>query len=152
MFPCRLHTTRVPGLWYNILDSYSSMWHSHSVIVIAVFFLWTGRSPFQPYMPSKIWGPVMQNPAVHEICKRTHGNCQVRHQRRTRGFVLCLKWQSDWEDTMSRDIFFCSYELVQQLLKRKMTMVGTVCKNKPELPPALLHLCGPIFNILDCKM
>ena len=31
-----------------------------------------------------------------------------------------------------------SYELGQQLLKRKITMVGTVRKNKPELLPALL--------------
>ncbi|XP_052381967.1 piggyBac transposable element-derived protein 4-like isoform X2 [Oncorhynchus keta] len=37
------------------------------------------------------------------------------------------------------DNFFTSYELSQQLLKRKITMVGTVRKNKPdELPPALL--------------
>ncbi|TWW54655.1 hypothetical protein D4764_0263720, partial [Takifugu flavidus] len=36
------------------------------------------------------------------------------------------------------DNFFTSYELGQQLLKRKITMVGIVRKNKPELPPALL--------------
>ncbi|XP_014912949.1 piggyBac transposable element-derived protein 4-like [Poecilia latipinna] len=36
------------------------------------------------------------------------------------------------------DNFFTSYELGQQLLKRKITMIGTVRKNKPELPPALL--------------
>lgn len=35
------------------------------------------------------------------------------------------------------DSFFISYELGQCLL-RKITMVGQVCKNKPELPPALL--------------
>ena len=33
-------------------------------------------------------------------------------------------------------------ELSQQLLKRKITMVGTVRKNKPELPPALLTTRG----------
>ena len=36
------------------------------------------------------------------------------------------------------DNCFTSYELRQKLLKRKITMVGTVRKNKPELPPALL--------------
>ncbi|CAB4056374.1 unnamed protein product [Lepeophtheirus salmonis] len=36
------------------------------------------------------------------------------------------------------DNFFTSYQLGQQLLKRKITMVGTARKNKPELPPALL--------------
>lgn len=39
---------------------------------------------------------------------------------------------------MSRVNFFTSCELGQQLLKRKITMVGTIGKNKPELPPALL--------------
>ena len=33
-------------------------------------------------------------------------------------------------------------ELSQQLLKRKIPMVGTVRKNKPELPPALLATKG----------
>ncbi|XP_064883166.1 piggyBac transposable element-derived protein 4-like [Oncorhynchus nerka] len=36
------------------------------------------------------------------------------------------------------DNFFTSYELSQQLLKRKITVIGTVRKNKPKLPPALL--------------
>ena len=40
------------------------------------------------------------------------------------------------------DNFFTSYKLSQQLLKRKITMVGTVRKNKLELPPALLATRG----------
>lgn len=36
------------------------------------------------------------------------------------------------------DNFFTSYELAQRLLKRKITVVGTVRKNKPNLQPALL--------------
>lgn len=36
------------------------------------------------------------------------------------------------------DNFFTSYDLAQELIKRNLTMVGTVRKNKPELPPALL--------------
>ncbi|XP_055774478.1 piggyBac transposable element-derived protein 4-like [Salvelinus fontinalis] len=40
------------------------------------------------------------------------------------------------------DNFFISYELRQQLLKKKITMVRTVRKNKPELPPALLATRG----------
>ncbi|CAB4058652.1 unnamed protein product [Lepeophtheirus salmonis] len=39
---------------------------------------------------------------------------------------------------MTCDNLFTSYQLGQQLLKRKITMVGTIPKNKPELPPALL--------------
>ena len=40
------------------------------------------------------------------------------------------------------DNFLNSYELSQQLLKRKITMVGTVRKNKPELPPVLISTRG----------
>ena len=38
--------------------------------------------------------------------------------------------------------FFTSYELSQQLLKRMIAMVGTVRKNKPELPSVLLAIWG----------
>jgi hypothetical protein len=40
------------------------------------------------------------------------------------------------------DNSFNSYEFSEQHLKRKITMVGTVRKNKPELPPALLTTRG----------
>ncbi|XP_034048225.1 piggyBac transposable element-derived protein 1-like [Thalassophryne amazonica] len=36
------------------------------------------------------------------------------------------------------DNFFTSYKLGQELLKRKLTMVGTIRKNKSELSPQLL--------------
>ncbi|TWW76230.1 hypothetical protein D4764_13G0008920 [Takifugu flavidus] len=37
------------------------------------------------------------------------------------------------------DNFFTSYDLGQELLRRKLTMVGTVKKNKPELPAEILQ-------------
>lgn len=38
--------------------------------------------------------------------------------------------------------FFTSYKLACRLLERDITMVATVPKNKPELPPALLVTKG----------
>ncbi|XP_020359447.1 piggyBac transposable element-derived protein 4-like [Oncorhynchus kisutch] len=38
--------------------------------------------------------------------------------------------------------FFTSYDLGQRLLERNLTMVGTVRKNKAELPPVLLESSG----------
>ncbi len=38
------------------------------------------------------------------------------------------------------DNFFTSYALGEELLKRKLTMLGTVRKNKPELPSKLLAM------------
>lgn len=38
------------------------------------------------------------------------------------------------------DNFFTSYDLGQELLRRKLTMVGRVKKNKPELPAEILQV------------
>ncbi|TWW70038.1 hypothetical protein D4764_18G0008440 [Takifugu flavidus] len=38
------------------------------------------------------------------------------------------------------DTFFTSYDLGQELLMRKLSMVGTVKKNKPELPAEILQV------------
>ncbi|KAL1266164.1 hypothetical protein QQF64_001839 [Cirrhinus molitorella] len=42
--------------------------------------------------------------------------------------------------TVTCDNFFTSYALGEELLRRKMSMIGTVRSNKPELPPALLSM------------
>lgn len=38
--------------------------------------------------------------------------------------------------------FFTSFALAEELLKRKVALVGTIRKNKPELPPRLLQTSG----------
>lgn len=38
------------------------------------------------------------------------------------------------------DIFFTSYLLGEELLKRKQTMLGTIRKKKPELPKERLNM------------
>ncbi|XP_035521007.1 uncharacterized protein LOC118330532 isoform X2 [Morone saxatilis] len=42
-------------------------------------------------------------------------------------------------NTVTCDRSFTSYALAEQLLKRKMTLVGTMWRGKPELPPQLLQ-------------
>lgn len=44
--------------------------------------------------------------------------------------------------TVMCDNFFTTYPLAQELLKRKLALVGTVRKNKPELPPNLVQVKG----------
>ncbi|KAJ8389232.1 hypothetical protein AAFF_G00122520 [Aldrovandia affinis] len=41
--------------------------------------------------------------------------------------------------TVTCDNFFTSYALAEDLLRRKMDLVGTIRRNKPELPPNLLQ-------------
>lgn len=43
-------------------------------------------------------------------------------------------------NTVTCDDFFTSYGLAEELLKRKMALVGTIRTNKPELPPKLLQI------------
>uniref|UniRef100_A0AAZ1Y4A3 PiggyBac transposable element-derived protein domain-containing protein n=1 Tax=Oreochromis aureus TaxID=47969 RepID=A0AAZ1Y4A3_OREAU len=40
------------------------------------------------------------------------------------------------------DNFFTSFALAEELLRRKLALVGTIRKNKPELPPRLLQTRG----------
>lgn len=44
--------------------------------------------------------------------------------------------------TVTCDNFFSSFGLAEELLQRKNAMVGTMRKNRPELPPRLLALRG----------
>ena len=44
--------------------------------------------------------------------------------------------------TVTCDNFFTTYPLAQELLKRKISLVGTIRKNKPELPPNLVQVKG----------
>lgn len=43
------------------------------------------------------------------------------------------------------DNFFTSHKLGQELLKRKLTMVGTVRKNKPELSLPFIYFISFLF-------
>ncbi len=44
--------------------------------------------------------------------------------------------------TVTCDNFFTSYSLAQELLRKKIALVGTIRKNKPELPPNLVQPKG----------
>ncbi|XP_029697657.1 piggyBac transposable element-derived protein 4-like [Takifugu rubripes] len=105
-----------------------------------------GRCPFRQYMPSK---PAKYGIKSWVACdakssyawkmqiytgKPTSGSPEKKQGMR----VVLDVTEGLKGHNVTCDNFFTSYELGQQLLKRKITMVGTVRKNKPELPPALL--------------
>ncbi|XP_069017652.1 piggyBac transposable element-derived protein 4-like [Embiotoca jacksoni] len=105
-----------------------------------------GRCPFRQYMPSK--------PAKYGI--KSWVACDARSSYAWKMQVHTGKPRSGGSEknqgmrvvldvteglggrNVTCDNFFTSYELGRELLKRNVTMVGTVRKNKPELPPALL--------------
>ncbi len=50
--------------------------------------------------------------------------------------------------TMVCDNFFTSLSLAEELRQRKMTLVGTIRKNKPELPPILLQVRRSTYTLI----
>lgn len=50
------------------------------------------------------------------------------------------------EGHVTTDNFFTSFSLAQQLLKQKMALVGTLRKNKGEIPPSFLEHHQPLLS------
>ncbi|XP_055770072.1 piggyBac transposable element-derived protein 4-like [Salvelinus fontinalis] len=110
-----------------------------------------GRCPFRQYIPSK---PAKYGIKSWVACDakssyawkmqvytgKAAGGCPEKNQ----GARVVLDLTEGLPDghNVTCDNFFTSYELGQRLLERNLTMVGTVRKNKPELPPALLQSKG----------
>ncbi|XP_055772314.1 piggyBac transposable element-derived protein 4-like [Salvelinus fontinalis] len=110
-----------------------------------------GRCPFRQYIPSK---PAKYGIKSWVACDakssyawkmqvytgKAAGGCPEKNQGAR--VVLDLTEGLPTGHNVTCDNFFTSYELGQRLLERNLTMVGTVRKNKPELPPALLQSKG----------
>uniref|UniRef100_A0A3Q3KRH5 PiggyBac transposable element-derived protein domain-containing protein n=1 Tax=Monopterus albus TaxID=43700 RepID=A0A3Q3KRH5_MONAL len=113
-----------------------------------------GCCPFRQYMPSK---PAKYGIKIWAACDTATSyawNLQVYTGQpgggvpeRNQAMRVVLDLSQDLEGhNITCDNFFTSYELGQELLKRKLTMVGTIRKNKPELPPQLLETRGRSVN------
>lgn len=105
-----------------------------------------GRCPFRQYIPSK---PAKYGIKIWAACDAASSyawNLQVYTGKpdggvaeKNQGMRVVLDMtQGLCGHNITCNNFFTSHKLGQELLKRKLTMVGTVRKNKPELPPDLL--------------
>ncbi len=105
-----------------------------------------GRCPFRQYMPSK---PAKYGIKIWAACDAQSSfawNMQVYTSKssgeapeKNQGTRVVLDMAEGLHGhNITCDNFFTSYALGEELLKRKVTMLGTVRKNKPELPPELL--------------
>ncbi|KAJ8333447.1 hypothetical protein SKAU_G00414550 [Synaphobranchus kaupii] len=108
-----------------------------------------GRCKFRQYIPNK---PAKHGIKIWVVCdvatsyawtmqvytgKQEGARPEVNQGRRV---VLELTEElQGYGHTVTCDNFFTSYALVEELLKRKMALVGTIRRNKPELPPNLLQ-------------
>lgn len=102
-----------------------------------------GRCPFRQYIPSK---PAKYGIKIWALCDSSNAyayNMQIYCGRqpgappeKNQGLRVVLDLTASLTKgyNITCDNFFTSHALSQMLLKRRLTMLGTVRKNKPELP------------------
>lgn len=113
-----------------------------------------GKCPFRQYMPSK---PAKYGIKFWLLCDnatsyvwniqpylgKNPGSASEKNQglRVVNDLVQGLKGHN-----VTCDNFFTSYDLGQLLLKKKLTMIGTIRKNKTTIPPQLLLKKAPMYS------
>ncbi|XP_035012727.2 piggyBac transposable element-derived protein 4-like [Hippoglossus stenolepis] len=109
-----------------------------------------GRCPFRQYMPSKpakygikSWVACDAKSSYAWKMQVYTGKPSGGRPERNQGMWVMLDVTEGLRGrNVTCDNYFTSYELARQLLERKITVVGTVRKNKPELPTGLLAVKG----------
>nr|XP_055053772.1 piggyBac transposable element-derived protein 4-like [Misgurnus anguillicaudatus] len=107
-----------------------------------------GRCPFRQYMPKKpakygikIWAACDANSSYAWNMQIYTGKPSDGAPERNQGMRVVLEMSEGLQGhCITCDNFFTSYKLGEELLKRKLTMIGTVKKNKPELPREILDV------------
>ncbi|XP_058252363.1 piggyBac transposable element-derived protein 4-like [Hemibagrus wyckioides] len=108
-----------------------------------------GRCSFRQYMPKKpakygmkIWVTADAATSYAWKCEiylgKTGGAPEVGQGKR----VVMEMTEGLQGVTVTCDNFFTSYSLAQELMQKKIALVGTIRKNKPELPPNLVEVKG----------
>lgn len=106
-----------------------------------------GRCGFRQYMPNKparygikIWA-LVDVPTSYAWNMKIYSGKEGASRETGQGKRVVLHLTEGLEGhTVTKDSFFTTDELGAELLRRKMAMVGTVRKSKPELPPQLVTL------------
>ncbi|XP_036834956.1 piggyBac transposable element-derived protein 4-like [Oncorhynchus mykiss] len=109
-----------------------------------------GRCPFRQYIPSKpakygikSWVACDAKSSYAWKMQVYTGKAAGGGPEKNQGMRVVLDLTTGLSGrNVTCDNFFTSYDLGQRLLERNLTMVGTVRKNKAELPPALLQSRG----------
>lgn len=138
-------------VWNKWVESLPMMYNPGPNVTVGEFLVpLRGRCPFRQYMPSKpakygikIWAACDSETSYAWQMQVYTGKSVSGNQEKDPGPRVML----DVTEGLRRHTIFCdhsftSHALSQELLKRRLTMVGIIGKNKPELPPALLATEG----------
>lgn len=113
-----------------------------------------GRCPFRQYMPSKpskygiqFWILCDSETGYVRSIQCYTGKLQGSAPEKNQGMRVVLDLTEGLQGyNLTCDNFFTSYELAEKLLDRKLTILGTLRKNKRQIPVDLLDTKKPVFS------
>uniref|UniRef100_A0A3B3RN32 PiggyBac transposable element-derived protein domain-containing protein n=1 Tax=Paramormyrops kingsleyae TaxID=1676925 RepID=A0A3B3RN32_9TELE len=139
----------IRDVWEGWVKRLSLMFNPGPEVTVDERFVpFRGRCPFRQYMPSK---PGKYGIKIWAVCDAKTSfawNLQIYTGKPASGIpeknqgkrvVLDMTFGLRGHNITCAN-FFTSYDLGQELLRRKLTMVGTIRKNKPELPIEILQV------------
>ncbi|XP_037911991.1 piggyBac transposable element-derived protein 4-like [Hermetia illucens] len=134
-------------LWDSWVDILPKLYNPQKNITIDEQLVpFRGRCPFRQYMPMKPAKYGMKNWVACDSGTSYVWNIQPYTGRinntpeRNQGMRVVQDLTAGLKGyNITVDNFFTSYELAQKLLKRGITSVGTIRKNKPSIPRVLLE-------------
>lgn len=135
-------------LWDKWVENLPKLYNpGQNVTVDEQLVSFRGRCPFKQYIPNK---PAKYGVKIWAVCDSVScyawnmqvytGKLEGEKPEKNQGMrvVLDLTYGLQGQN-ITCDNFFTSYALGQMLLKRKMTMLGTIRRNKPELPVEVVN-------------
>lgn len=135
---------KVRDLWTHCLELLFSP--DRDICVDEQLFLFRGRCNFKQYIPTKpakyglkIWTACDVKTSYAWRLQVYTGKAGDRVEV-NQGMRVVLELTEGLQgNVITCDNFFTSFALAEELLRRKLALVGTIRKKKPELPPQLLQ-------------
>ncbi|XP_048874855.1 piggyBac transposable element-derived protein 4-like [Brienomyrus brachyistius] len=138
----------IRDVWERWVKRLSLMFNPGPEVTVDERFVpFRGRCPFRQYMPSK---PGKYGIKIWAVCDAKTSfawNLQIYTGKpaggipKNQGKRVVLDMTAGLQGhNITCASFFTSYDLGQELLKRKLTMVGAIRKHKPELPTEILQV------------
>lgn len=138
----------VRNIWEKWIEVLPKLYYpNENVTVDEQLVAFRGRFPFKQYIPSKpakygikIWTLCDSDTSYVLKAQIYTGKEQGAAPERNQGMRVVADLTSELRGhNITCDNFFTSYDLGQLLLRRKLTMLGTIRKNKPELPQQMTN-------------